>query len=80
MNIDVVRESVILPALHPGDHVAALFTGAYNMTQWMQFITLRPAVVLITEKGNPELIRRAETEDVIRNQESIPDHLMNFIL
>lgn len=80
MNIDVVRESVILPALHPGDHVAALYTGAYNMTQWMQFITLRPAVVLITEKGNPVLIRRAETQEDIRGQESIPEHLINFIL
>ncbi|MGC8866210.1 MAG: hypothetical protein ACP5O2_10880 [Bacteroidales bacterium] len=80
MNIDVVRESVVLPALNPGDHLAALYTGAYNMTQWMQFITFRPAVVLITEKGEPVLIRQAESLDNIRQQERVPDHLLSFRL
>lgn len=80
MNIDVVRESVVLPALNPGDHLAALYTGAYNMTQWMQFITFRPAVVLITEKGEPVVIRQAENQELIRQQERIPEHLLSFRL
>jgi diaminopimelate decarboxylase len=80
MNIDVIRDSVVLPALNPGDHLAALYVGAYNMTQWMQFITMRPAVVLITEKGEPVVIRKAETDKVIREQELIPDHLLSFTL
>lgn len=80
MNIDVIRDTVVLPALHSGDQLAALYVGAYNMTQWMQFITMRPAVVLVTEKGEPVLIRKAETDKVIKEQELIPDHLLSFTL
>ena len=47
MNIDVIRESANLPLLNMGDHLVIHNVGAYNMTQWMQFITLRPNVVLI---------------------------------
>ena len=47
MNIDVIRENVSLPLMNKGDHFVIHSVGAYNMTQWMQFITLRPNIVLI---------------------------------
>ncbi len=75
MNIDVVEDSCQLPPLSKGTRLILSPVGAYNVTQWMQFIQLRPAVVLITEEGKVELIREAETiEDIIR-KERIPDYL-----
>ncbi|MEI6881675.1 MAG: alanine racemase, partial [Bacteroidota bacterium] len=58
MNIDKVRESVNLPLLNRGDHVVVHKVGAYNMTQWMQFIAMRPNVVMIDMKGEVHLIRK----------------------
>ncbi len=75
MNIDIIRENVSLPLMKKGDHVVVQSVGAYNLTQWMQFITLRPNVVLIGEKGKVELIREKETLAYINAQERIPDHL-----
>ena len=49
MNIDVVRENILMPLLEKGNQVVVHQVGAYHMTQWMQFITLRAAVVLIDE-------------------------------
>lgn len=78
MNIDVIRESVSLPILKKGDHVVAHMVGAYNLTQWMQFITLRPNVVLINEKGGLDLIREKETLEYINSQERVPQHLLEI--
>ena len=78
MNIDVVRESVNLPLLNRGDHVVVHRVGAYNMTQWMQFIQMRPNVVMIDEKGNPHLIREAETIEYIEQLEKMPAHLKDI--
>ncbi len=75
MNIDVVREQVKLPPLQKGDHVVVHRVGAYNMTQWMQFITLRPAVVLIDTEGKPHVIRQSETLEYIQSVERLPPHL-----
>lgn len=75
MNIDVIRESVTLPSLKKGDNVVVSRIGAYNMTQWMQFITLRPAVVMIDESSNVHVIRKAETLNAIQSFESVPEHL-----
>ena len=47
------------------------------MTQWMQFITYRPNIVLIDEKGTVHLIRKEEDKDVFRRQELVPDYLQN---
>jgi diaminopimelate decarboxylase len=80
MNIDVIRESVNLPLLEKGHHVVVHKVGAYNMSQWMQFITLRPNVVLIDSNGLTHLIRKAETLDYIQMNEEIPDHLKNIDL
>jgi diaminopimelate decarboxylase len=75
MNIDVVRENVSLPLLKRGDRVVVHRVGAYNMTQWMQFIQMRPNVVLIDRQGQVHLIRRRETVDTLNEQELTPSHL-----
>ena len=75
MNIDVVRDAVKFPLLQKGDHVIIPRVGAYNMTQWMQFITLRPNVVLIDTDKNTHIIREQETNEVFTNQEKLPKHL-----
>ena len=43
-----------------GDLLTFWPVGAYNNTQWMQFIHCRPAVVLVREDGRVDLIRAAE--------------------
>jgi diaminopimelate decarboxylase len=78
MNIDVVRESVSLPLLNKGDHVVVHKVGAYNMTQWMQFIAMRPNIVLIDTKAQPHVIRKAETLDYLQQLEEVPAHLINI--
>jgi diaminopimelate decarboxylase len=80
MNIDVIRENVTLPPLNTGDHVVVHCVGAYNFTQSMQFITLRPAVVLIDLQDKPQLIRQKESLDAISRYELTPEHLKKFKL
>ena len=75
MNIDVVRDAVNLPLLNKGDNLVIHYVGAYNMTQWMQFITLRPKVVLIDTTGNCHVIRENETNETLTALERIPAHL-----
>ena len=75
MNIDCIRESVPLPDLRPGEHLAIHPVGAYTLTQSMQFIHLRPAVVLIDESGKPEVIRRAEVLEDLVGPEILPERL-----
>jgi diaminopimelate decarboxylase len=80
MNIDVVRESITLPLLSKGDNVVVHRVGAYNMTQWMQFIQMRPRVVMIDEKGEVHIIRERETIHTLEQLESMPKHLSSFQL
>jgi diaminopimelate decarboxylase len=75
MNIDVIRENVSLPPLNAGDQVVVHSVGAYNVTQSMQFIALRPAVVLIDRQGKTHLIRQRETLDILQKDERIPEYL-----
>jgi diaminopimelate decarboxylase len=75
MNIDVIRESITMPLLEKGNHIVVHKVGAYNMTQWMQFITLRPNIVLIDIDNNTHVIRKAETLEYLELNEHIPDHL-----
>ncbi|HDR90199.1 MAG TPA: diaminopimelate decarboxylase [Bacteroidetes bacterium] len=75
MNIDVIRESMVFPLLKTGDRFVISRIGAYNMTQWMQFITLRPNVVMIDPESKVHLIREKESLETIRQQERIPGHL-----
>ncbi len=51
MNIDVVRDAVNFPHVNTGDQLVIERVGAYNVTQWMQFITYRPNVVLDRYRG-----------------------------
>ncbi len=80
MNIDVVRQSVNLPLLNRGDKVVVHKVGAYNMTQWMQFIQMRPNVVLVDEDGQTHLIREAEKLEYLERLEKVPEHLKNISL
>lgn len=80
MNIDIIRESVTLPPLQKGEHLVVQTVGAYNMTQWMQFIAMRPNVVLIGKDGNTHLIRRKEIVDDLNAMEEMPAHLASFNL
>ena len=57
MNIDVVRNNIQLPTLSVGDPLVVSPVGAYNNTQWMQFIEYRPNVVLVHEDGECSVIR-----------------------
>lgn len=75
MNIDVLRQSVSLPLLNKGDHVVVHKVGAYNMTQWMQFIAMRPNIVLIDTQGQTHVIRKKENLEYLEQLEVIPEHL-----
>ncbi|MBI5008307.1 MAG: alanine racemase [Bacteroidia bacterium] len=79
MNIDIIREGINMPVLEKGDHVVAHKVGAYNMTQWMQFITTRPNVVLIDTDGKTHILRNAETVDTVQVLENVPDHLRTTV-
>jgi diaminopimelate decarboxylase len=76
MNIDILRQSLMFPALKRGDRFVITRTGAYNNTQWMQFITRRPNVVLIDNNRDVHLIRHAETMEDVSANEVIPKHLV----
>lgn len=77
MNIDCILEDVSVPALKKGDRVVLLNVGAYTMTQWMQFITLRPAIVMITADGSPHVIRKAESLEYLMSMEEVPVSLQS---
>jgi len=75
MNIDVMRNSIMLPPLNVGDTLIFSPVGAYNNTQWMQFIEYRPNVVMVQENGKVHLIRAAENLAIVTQQEHLPEHL-----
>ena len=75
MSIDVVRYNVNLPPLKVNDILTIHPVGAYNMPQSMQFITYRPAVVMISEEGVSEIIRKREVLEDIDGPEQLPGHL-----
>lgn len=75
MNLDVVNTSVLLPPLNVGEPLMISPAGAYNNTQWMQFIQYRPAIIMIMETGNVELIRDAEDLQSVNMLEHIPSSL-----
>ena len=75
MNIDCIRESINLPLLNRGDNVVVHRIGAYNMTQWMQFIHMRPRIVLIDMEGNLHVIKEQETTESMNSLELMPTHL-----
>lgn len=80
MNIDILRDNIELPLLNKGDKFVVHHTGAYNNTQWLQFITYRPNVIMINENGREDLIREKETLETIEQHERMPEHLKSFEL
>lgn len=78
MNIDVIREEASLPALRAGEAVVIHPVGAYNITQAMQFITYRPAVVMIDPDRGVHVIRRREVLEDVQGPEQVPAHLTEF--
>jgi diaminopimelate decarboxylase len=80
MNIDLIRGGVLFPLLKKGDHYAIRRVGAYNNTQWLQFITLRPNVVLIDVQGDVHVIKKNETIETLNQLEQTPRHLKDFNL
>lgn len=79
MNIDIIRDYISLPLLNRGDHVVVHRVGAYNMTQWMQFIAMRPAIVLIDCNGDTHIIRKKEDIAYLEMQDQIPSHLQSIV-
>jgi diaminopimelate decarboxylase len=80
MNIDVIRSAVQFPVIEKGEHVVIPRIGAYNMTQWLQFITFRPKVVMIGLDGKPYIIRENENHETMNALDRVPEHLRNFTL
>jgi diaminopimelate decarboxylase len=78
MNIDTLHEAVSLPPLERGEPLVFWPVGAYNNTQWMQFIEYRPHVVLITESGEVELIRHAEDASDLARREILPSRMQPY--
>lgn len=80
MNIDVIREASVMPLLKKGDNVVISRIGAYNLTQWMQFISFRPRVVIIDVDNKVHVIREREKLETVTSLESVPEHLKKFKL
>ena len=77
MNIDVIRQEVYLPTMSPGQTLLIHPVGAYNITQSMQFITYRPAVVMIGLDGTVDIIRRAENLEHVEALEELPERMQD---
>ncbi len=71
MNIDVLHAQWPLPPLPRGELLCIPDVGAYNVTQSMQFIAYRPAVVLLKEDGETQLLRRRECLDDVEHCEEL---------
>ncbi|MDD2475032.1 MAG: alanine racemase [Dysgonamonadaceae bacterium] len=72
MNIDVIRDAINFPQVKTGDRLVIERVGAYNVTQWMQFITYRPNVVLIDLEGKAHIIKKKESLETLRVNEFNP--------
>ncbi|GET26933.1 alanine racemase [Prolixibacter sp. NT017] len=75
MNIDILRDAVMFPLLRPGERIVIPRVGAYNMTQWLQFITYRPNIVLIDTEQRVHVIREQENQNTFQTSERIPQYL-----
>jgi len=75
MNIDVLRNHIMIPPLSVGDALIFSPVGAYNNTQWLQFIEYRPNVVMISDAGKVSLVRAADDLNAVISQEHLPEHL-----
>lgn len=78
MNIDVIRHSVMLPPVNVGDVLVIGPVGAYNNTQWMQFIEYRPAVVMVHPDQAVSVIRKKENLEYVTELENLPKRLRDL--
>jgi len=69
-----------LPPLNSGDNVVVHHVGAYTITRVMQFIALRPAVVLIDKMNKIHLIKNKESLEDLQRNEHMPEYLHQFKL
>ena len=76
MNIDVIRGAIQFPALNKGDQVVISRIGAYNMTQWMQFINYRPNVVMIDLNSKTHVIRKNEDHESMNSLDVVPTYFV----
>lgn len=74
MQIDVIRTEVRLPPFQKGNILVIKNVGAYNISQSMQFIFARPAVIVINN-SQAEHLRLPETTKDIRHLEVVPPRL-----
>lgn len=75
MNIDVIENNMALPYMKSGLGLTLYPVGAYNITQSMQFIKYRPAVVLIDKEGQPQLIKKRERLETVEFDEVLVENL-----
>jgi diaminopimelate decarboxylase len=66
---DIIAKDRKLPEIFEKDIIGVLDSGAYGFSMSSNYNNrLKPAEVLIDQKGNPRLIRRRDTlEDLVRN-------------
>lgn len=74
MQIDVLRRDIALPPVSRGTVLVFRNAGAYTISNSMQFIYPRPAVVLVRARDTHVLRRAERTEDLLRLDE-LPPHL-----
>ena len=72
MNIDVIRDAINFPHVNTGDQLVIERVGAYNVTQWMQFITYRPNVILVDNQGETHIIKKKEEMETFSATEINP--------
>ncbi|KJJ85878.1 diaminopimelate decarboxylase [Candidatus Omnitrophus magneticus] len=76
MNIDVIEDNAFFPSIDRGERIVISPVGAYNVSQWMQFIEYRPNIVLIAMDGSVDVVREAENLTDIQSREIIPERLL----
>ncbi len=80
MNTDVIKPSIQMPPLQIGEPLVISPAGAYNTTQWMQFIDYRPKVLMVHDNRQVSVLRRAENLNDINDLEFLPTHLAEINL
>jgi len=63
MQVDCISNETLLPEPQVGDVIGVFDTGAYDFAHSLQFIRLRPAVVMLDGSLDARLIRRAESPE-----------------
>lgn len=70
---DIIASDINLPNLHVGDQLGIPNAGAYSISESMQFIRPKPAVVVL-DKEDIKLIRRKETTEDITITDVWPEN------